>query len=70
MPVKTNISMSQVREMHELYQRGASYREVGEQFGVGGSRVGQLFSEAGLPTRPPGKPKKAQTRPDRFHGKR
>ncbi len=56
MPVKTNISMSQVREMHELYQQGAMMKEVGKRFGISESRVSALFKRAGLQSRSPRPP--------------
>jgi hypothetical protein len=55
MPVKTNISMSQVHEMHELYQRGAMMKDVGKRFGISESRVSTLFKRAGLQSRHLGK---------------
>jgi transposase len=59
-PKRPATAERRVAEMYELYQRGSSRREVGEKFGVSSSRVGQLFSEAGLPTRPPGASKKSE----------
>jgi transposase-like protein len=56
MPVKTNISMIQVREMHELYQQGAMMKDVGKRFGISESRVSALFKGAGLQSRAPRPP--------------
>jgi transposase len=56
MPDKTNIPMSQVREMHELYQQGALMKDVGKRFGISESRVSALFKRAGLQSRHPRPP--------------
>lgn len=37
--------------MHALYEQGATLKEVGEEFGLTGERVGQLLRRAGLKTR-------------------
>jgi DNA-directed RNA polymerase sigma subunit (sigma70/sigma32) len=42
---------ARVREMHSLYQQGATLEEVGELYGITRERVRQLFKEADLPTR-------------------
>jgi len=56
MPVKTNISMSQVHEMYELYQQGELMKEVGKRYGISESRVSALFKRAGLQSRDPRPP--------------
>jgi hypothetical protein len=40
-----------VPKMYELYQRGFTLHEVGEEFGLSRERVRQLFGRAGLQTR-------------------
>ena len=40
-----------VEEMYALYQQGATLEDVGEQYGISGSRVGQHFKAAGLNVR-------------------
>lgn len=45
-----------VAEMHALYQSGASFREVGERYGLNALNVSELFSRAGLPKRSDSKP--------------
>jgi hypothetical protein len=40
-----------VEQMYAMYRGGASLRAVGEQFGISGERVRQLFGAAGLETR-------------------
>lgn len=42
-----------VKEMYALYQQGATLEEVGEQYGISGSRVSQHFKAAGLNVRSP-----------------
>ncbi len=41
--------------MHALYEQGATLGEVGERFGISGCRVSELFNEADLQIRPPGR---------------
>jgi Sigma-70, region 4 len=41
-----------VEPMYELYESGATLDEVGARFGISGSRVSQLFAQAGLSCRP------------------
>lgn len=40
-----------VEKMHALYRAGRSLRAVGEEFGISGERVRQLFRDNGLKTR-------------------
>ena len=44
-----------VADMHALYEQGATLEEVGKQFGLSASHIGELFKRAGLKTRGPGK---------------
>jgi DNA-directed RNA polymerase specialized sigma subunit len=44
-----------IDEMYALYEQGATLREVGERFGISGCRVSELFNEADLQIRPPGR---------------
>jgi hypothetical protein len=44
-----------VEEMYALYERGATLKEVAEQFGIPGLRLGQIFRDAGLKIRSPGR---------------
>jgi Homing endonuclease associated repeat len=49
-----------VADMHAKYSEGASLREVGEEHGLSGERVRQLFVRNGLKTRSPDEVRAAQ----------
>jgi transposase len=63
MPATANASGSRLLEMRALYERGATLREVGEEFGISGERVGQLFRGAGLRTRSTGETRALEREP-------
>jgi len=52
--------LHRVNEMHERYRSGATLKDIALEFGVGRDRVVQLFKEAGLPVRPPGRPARSK----------
>lgn len=47
----TQHSSQRTRKTYDLYNTGATLREVGERFGLTGERVRQIFRSAGLSTR-------------------
>jgi AraC-like DNA-binding protein len=51
MPARIDFSANEVREMHKLYELGSTLAEVGEEFGISGVKVGQIFKKAGLKAR-------------------
>lgn len=48
--------LKRVENMRTMYEQGSTMREVGDQFGISGSRVQQIFKENGIPRRDPGRP--------------
>jgi hypothetical protein len=43
--------LDRARKMYEVYDSGASQREVGSKFGISGERVRQIFKKAGFKIR-------------------